>query len=503
MKDTMCKPFLFHDDSMGQVFEWLTKTTARAKPTSGTALHKRVQELLQNQRNALIPQTTLDSYLLATWLEWCGEHADEMIDLTKMPTDTVFQFKHLPDIGIHVRNIVLKKPPSNTLGRLIQFSMPYIKHNRLSFPAFTTDVVWWVPCTIQITLATLLGICCEKSRKPTWTNRVLIFGCIYTLLSRGNVADMYLFCVNNLSLVRLSMIEYYCMFVSRYLPVEMELQGSQLGPNSSTLRQILLIVNQFRQDNLQQAELDWKVLNVKAQLSIEKCNRCCKNKYKLVKKTTDISQFSNADIKEALKIPRFVHPTYSKFLHTGILHRVQQIHNCISIRSLPFNIAVMQAEQIHKTMTGQSRGLLQSSCLYYCLNCRSTNVKHGFRNAGLCATCMSQNAVVKVNTIGRIVKIYDSFFYFCHICNRVHSWKSTGSEFNYCALAERNTIKCLVCNKTHGIVHWKVVDTTLGCLQHIHVCQRHSPMEYWRPYVKTLEEFAGAFREKKNKFTGY
>ena len=47
-----------------------------------------------------------------------------------------FQVSHLVDIGTHVRHMLMGLTPCNQLGVLLQYSMPYIKHNRLSFPMY-------------------------------------------------------------------------------------------------------------------------------------------------------------------------------------------------------------------------------------------------------------------------------------------------------------------------------------------------------------------------------
>ena len=269
--------------------------------SSESELSKTVQKMLLDQRNNLVSQAELDKYLLPVWFESTAGVDALPIDLTAMPLKSVLQVHHMPDIGIHVRNIVMRQKPVDTLGKLIQFSMPYIKHNRLSFPAYTEDVRTWTPAAIQITLGMLLGLFSEKLRKPTWSNRVRIVGTFYTLLVHGTYADLYLFCVENLSLLRLAVIEYYCTFVSKNLPAEMEVQSLQFGGYSgNTMRQIILIVNQFRQDNLQDDAIDWAQLNCKAQQSIEKCNRCCKNKYKLAKNVVATVQHARESILQSL-----------------------------------------------------------------------------------------------------------------------------------------------------------------------------------------------------------
>lgn len=483
---------------MGQTHIWMNETSSRAVPVVDSPLYAKVRDMLTEQRNGTVAQIEIDKYLLATWFEWTGQATHPRIDLLNLPQKCILTHEHMPDIGSHVRNIVMRKTPSDTFGKLIQFSMPYIKHNRLSFPAYTEDVKTWTTAALQITLGMLLGLFSEKLRKPTWDIRVRIYGTLYTLLTHGNHMDLYLFCVDNLSLLRLAVIEYYCFFVTKNMPAEMLVQSVQLeGANHSTLRHIVMIVNQFRQENLQQDKMEWQTLNAKAQQSIEKCNRCCKNKYKLDKHASSTSVFDEDIILKSMQIPRFHHATYSQHLDTFELHKIKCIHDAIKINTLPFNIVKLQVESVRNVMLKNSNSLLQSIFLFFCLNCHTTEVKQGYRTSVLCAKCNSRNSVIKVNTLGRLVQVCGTSFYYCQCCNRVHAWTGSGSEFYHCPHATSKVVKCYMCLKTHGIVQWNVMDTKLGCMQTIHMCHKHSPLEYMRPYVKTIEEFVTVVKEKK------
>ena len=80
----------------------------------------------------------------------------------------------------------------------------------------------------------LLGIFSEQMRKPTWDIRVRIYGMFYTLLTYESNADLYMFGVDNLALLRLAVIEYYCLFVSKYMPAELNTQAPQQTLSSGT-----------------------------------------------------------------------------------------------------------------------------------------------------------------------------------------------------------------------------------------------------------------------------
>ena len=141
---------------MGRTHIWMNEMSRRACPKADSELHAKLTEMLSEQRNGTRGQAEIDRYLLATWLEWTDQSTHGRIDLTRLPGSCILGNGHMPDIGAHVRNIVMRKSPSDTFGKLIQFSMPYIKHNRLSFPAYTEDVHNWTASAIQLTLGMFL-----------------------------------------------------------------------------------------------------------------------------------------------------------------------------------------------------------------------------------------------------------------------------------------------------------------------------------------------------------
>ena len=130
-----------------------------------------------------------------------------------------FRAAHLPDIGRHVRAMVLGiDNKTDYMLHLIRYSMPYIKHNRLAFMPFERASLALLRDLVRLQLATCLGIYSETSKRPVWRLRVEVTALFVNLLANGSSMDLHVFCSTHVSLVRLALIEYYVFFVTTYMP---------------------------------------------------------------------------------------------------------------------------------------------------------------------------------------------------------------------------------------------------------------------------------------------
>ena len=105
----------------------------------------------------------------------------------------------------------------------LRYSMPYIKHNRLTFFAFKHAKVETLQNVLRLQLATCLGLHSENNKKPTWRIRVQLVTMFTKLLACGTPMDMNLFCCAHIPLLRVSLIEHDVHFVETNMPVEASL----------------------------------------------------------------------------------------------------------------------------------------------------------------------------------------------------------------------------------------------------------------------------------------
>ena len=83
-------------------------------------------------------QVEIDRYMLYMHLDVSGSPL-----LARLPwpnfvlrAEDVPGMLHMPDIGREICEMLLFMPTKSSMHKVLQYSMPYIKHNRLNFPAF-------------------------------------------------------------------------------------------------------------------------------------------------------------------------------------------------------------------------------------------------------------------------------------------------------------------------------------------------------------------------------
>jgi hypothetical protein len=119
------------------------------------------------------------------------------------------------DIGRNIRQIIMADLHSETFTRLIFFSLPYLKHNRLTLPPLHETKYLDLQNCVRIIYASCLGMLQANSKKPPWSLRVQLHVFIHQLLLNGTHQDLHVFCKTHLAVLRISLIEYVIFFVRR------------------------------------------------------------------------------------------------------------------------------------------------------------------------------------------------------------------------------------------------------------------------------------------------
>ena len=121
-----------------------------------------------------------------------------------------------------------------------------------------------------------------------------------------------------------------------------------------------------------------------------------------------------------------------------------------------------------------------------------------------CTTCQHAGTVVRICTLGRIVRVRDTAFYFCVCCMRVHQWTATGCEFEACTRARRlraasaapSGRSCYFCARSNNVETVRVLDDEHGVMQELSLCGRHMPFEQRMKYVENLHQLRVAVHDK-------
>ena len=134
-----------------------------------------IDKLLQRANQNEDVRIKLDKHLPSIWLQEAGIATEFDWKFFVLDESDVFDISDLYDIGSVIRSIVSNYNQSNLLFRVVQYCMPYIKHNRLCFHCKPDDQdILIIPELMKIMLATCLALYPSSTKKPTWTNRVKI-----------------------------------------------------------------------------------------------------------------------------------------------------------------------------------------------------------------------------------------------------------------------------------------------------------------------------------------
>ena len=436
----------------------------------------------------------------------------------------VLVYDSLPDIGHHIRMLTMRRENNDAMCRMIQYSLPYIKHNRLTFAKFSEVTVTLLVHLIQILLAMCLGIHSTTCKKPVWRLRFRLVSYIYTLFTTGTPYDLYIFCTSNLNLIRISLVEYFVYYVQRSMPCEYEMLRHLFGMHANIeniCTQFQININSFRSNHMQTDKLLWRDLNAKAHIIIEKCNRICKGKPRItVRRNKTRDPFSLVDdktIKLALSMnatePMTMAQNHQTPVNLSAMTMIETIRDTIKVHTLPSNIVRDQCLKLHRAFYTDTAVFSRSVFFYQCLRCRAnpnmekmkTRLRTDANNCVTCSACQSSNSIAKVNVLGRIVEIFEHRYYFCHFCMGVHRWTGTGQEFTKCLqrqslVAKPVTRQCQLCSRVHNLHEMTVLNDELGIRQSFYLCGRHMPLSHQQSLIYNFATLNKAIGYKMKHF---
>ena len=273
-------------------------------------LHKQIQ-ISDELPERIQLQKQIDQYLLVAALYTSNAPLSRKMQWQDLLLPLHIDMIPSYDLGVIIRDITMKIDDSNSsiMFKIVQYCIPYIKHNRLTFPEFKNIRRNDLVSMIQMILATCLGVYPHAQRKPTWHIRVSIFWMIWQFLEKGNEMDLYMLCRDNVSILRLAIIEYFIYIIDNFMPVEKSFMDNILGlscKTSAIFTQFLVIIDAFRANALQDTVFDFTEINSKAQVGIEKCNRVCKGKSRsvcrVIRSDHELKYHENI-VKQAMALP--------------------------------------------------------------------------------------------------------------------------------------------------------------------------------------------------------
>ena len=485
-----------------------------------------INDLHRRMNNGEDTQVEIDRYLLYVYLQGSGCPMLKALPWQSfiLRHEHVPGLRHMPDIGKEIREMLMFMPTQNSIHRVLQYSMPYIKHNRLNFPVFEDITATDLTNMIRVVMACCLGVLRAHTKRPVFALRVKLYAFFHELLARGSSADHFVFCMANLCLLRVAMIEYFIIFMHKFMPAEKEVLCRRFELNNTTyalFHSFCLIFDVFRQTAMQVPDLDFTNINLRAHIAIEKCNRVTKGKNRPCSSSAHTKAVPSTDklLGLAIHSRSFAHASYAMLQPQLRGHswqdilKIQGIHQVVTTTSLPDNILRMQARHLAKISLVNSNCLLQSTMLFVCMRCACSAGKFVLNkkmrvvsdDRCFCSECDDDAYVVRVCTLGRIVKVRAQFYYFCSFCCSTHEWLSTGHEFSSCSRTATRVqpaacAKCCLCTRSTSLSPWQVLDDALGVQRDLMLCPKHRPLAHQESSVYNIQTLRLAVLHKVNRY---
>jgi hypothetical protein len=422
---------------------------------------------------------------------------------------------HVLDIGHIVRRILLRSSSAEILFRMYSHSMPFVKHNRLQFPPFELvalqDMHHMLAAIQNLTLGSAHGV----AKMPVWTTRRQLMAFFHALLTRGSAMDLYIFLSSHLYLLRLALIEYFIVFTNRYMPLEVSLMRWFIDASydhARVSRLVRYIVDNFRICALQE-DLDFARLEAKAQTAIERCNRTCRSmqNFQHVREGKRNPGAHEPAFAHAMRAPRIAGLHGLGLLAATRTHSLLELaaFHDVQARVVRFPLPIeLQKQQYDLVRNSNLQGLKYRSLLYVCLRCHEQHLSavgnmrliHG--QPPLCVSCLSNSFTVCVQTLGCIVRVRSTSYYFCRFCASVHVWDGSAVAFYQCAHSSERLARplpaqgCVVCHRVQGCLPVAVFDARLGVRTQASLCARHMPHAPQLAYVHDITALRELLRSR-------
>lgn len=457
------------------------------------AVASRIEDLLLQQKKGADVQAQIDAQLTLALLplETQEVFVTRRIALRE---EQLLHAEQVQDIGHIVRDIMMLKQRNDVLFKLYQYTMPFIKHNRLNFPPMQCTSKTVLMHMLQVIALTCLGLYSPQHKTPTLHIRRQLFAFFTHLATRGSARDIYVFCQAHTYLLRLALMEHFVYFTSRHMALEMPQLLACTGTfydHARTQRLVQYITDHFRTSALQNETVDWALVERKAQLSVERCNRTCKSQQLPARaREACVAHFMPVGaFRRAVDAPRVdARSLQAVMAQSDVLTAAARWGLSRAVRKYPLPVLLQHKQFAHVQQTSQAankRTIVVRSLVYVCLRCNQRHphakddMRIQFPDRPLCRHCSSSAYVCVADTLGHLVRVYDNYYYYCTTCSRVHIWRGTGSETAQCpwgaepADAPRRT--CAVCVRTMMLSNVQVFDQRLGVFQNLSLCSKHCP----------------------------
>jgi hypothetical protein len=375
----------------------------------------------------------------------------------------------------------------------------------------------------------LLGLYPRCSKRPGFTMRVRIVRAVRALLA-SSVKVQTDFIMKHVSLVRLSMVEYFANVLDLYCPVEYQLLQHHVDVDAY-VNLCRSSCDLFRVNNLSEGvqqqqhnePLNWGMLDQLAYKMTDKIIRSTRVDTKLVNYVgvhhKSIKKLVSSDIyKHRESCDQFLslvkscavacwHDDHS-YLYERMLTEanssiasnlvttaldlnlvVSDVHSVVRICMLPANFIRAQIETLRKLYEHDPVQLRVLCKKRICLQCLlriapkqfvleekiNGNIRmHLDTDTIFCNRCMSDAHIIDIDLIGRLLRINHQYLYLCIECGAMHEWKADGCDLLRCQNRPKQRLQ-LRCKLNEDTVHDNEHPRSLTgnkCRTHCFMCSK-------------------------------
>ena len=345
----------------------------------------------------------------------------------------------------------------------------------------------------------------------------------------ANIDQLYAFCHHYIHLLKLSIIEYFFYFLYTNMPLEYEYMMRN-SKSDVIINSFFFHFDQFRHMSYaKKSEIDFADMNQFAAQTIEKCSRLWKGK--IVKTSTRHSYFFDREthqtvtptnmcvsildsddglFQNVLRVPRLNHASYYllfKDISINMARQIAEIQNSVQIYQLPSNLQEEQFSLAQKHILRKGKQILNTFSIFVCFKCLIAKRKHNMQidrkmrsdSQGnyYCSRCNCNKFVVEINTLGRLVKLMQDYYFYCIHCHEIHSTNNLSnftscSRYNSTSIQEKNKSAtsgsmCCLCDKKSNTQQLSVLDDKLGIQTKLHFCSWHYPFENMHSCIYNYE----------------
>jgi hypothetical protein len=177
---TKCKDFADVLETQALVFprdcvtrSALSELTKQDEEAVHPAVASCIEQLMKQQKHGADVQVQLDTQLFISLLPIGMQLL--FLDKIKVLPAHLLHPEQVDDIGYIVRDMLLNKQKHSVLGKIYQYTMPFIKHNRLNFPPMRYMSKSVLMHMLQTVSLACLGLYRPGAKKPTWNIRRQLF----------------------------------------------------------------------------------------------------------------------------------------------------------------------------------------------------------------------------------------------------------------------------------------------------------------------------------------